>query len=303
MRFSKLRQLRSWAGWHLHGLAVWACGGPMRPGRAKRVLTRAAGCLGTSLALGASVLAVACQAPATPSVPLAVRASHRAPEPGVLLAPGTPATLSPAPGSPSPAPAPEAAPASATSPSRPPAPSPVPAAWLAYGDSITFDAFRELDGWAEAFAPAAAPEVRNAGVPGMTSLAAQLRLDALLATHPAANPVGLAFGTNDVYAGIEPVEAFIARLREMALRVRAGGRTPMLARIPWSPLERMGALEAYNEAIAQLERELGLAPGPDLYAWFREHPEQLAADGIHPRDEGGAAIRRLWAQALQRVRG
>ena len=40
--------------------------------------------------------------------------------------------------------------------------------------------------------------------------------------------------------------------------------------------------------------------GPDLYTYFREHPELLASDGIHPNGEtgGGHMIHQLWAEAL-----
>ncbi len=277
----------------------------MRPGRAKRVLTRAAGCLGSALALATSVLAVACQAPGLPLVPVAVRATLPAPQPGVPTAtpapapaPAEPSPVVPSPALPSPTPAVVVAPTPAIS--APPAQAAM--VWLAYGDSITYDAFRELAGWGDAFAPDLPPEVRNAGVAGMTSLAALARLDAVLATHPDAAAVGLAFGTNDVYSETVPVADFIDRLRQMAVRVREGGRTPMLARIAWSPLARMARVAAFNEAIETLEEELDLAPGPDLYAWFRAHPEELEDDGIHLRDDGDAAIRRLWAGALRGVR-
>jgi acyl-CoA thioesterase I len=44
----------------------------------------------------------------------------------------------------------------------------------------------------------------------------------------------------------------------------------------------------------------GLIPGPDLYAWFLAHPEQLR-DGLHPTDAGIVAINRLWASAMERL--
>ena len=40
----------------------------------------------------------------------------------------------------------------------------------------------------------------------------------------------------------------------------------------------------------------GLALGPDLYSYFRDHPTALSADGVHPTDAGAQAINNLWAE-------
>ena len=74
----------------------------------------------------------------------------------------------------------------------------------------------------------------------------------------------------------------------------------MLARIPYT-------LDAYkdehvqrlNGVIDQLTARNGLRPGPDLYAWFKDHPQELAADGIHPATAGSVSINRLWYEALR----
>ena len=233
------------------------------------------------VAVVALMLAAGCLGTPAPGPPVVVRASvaERLPAPGT---------------------APPPAVATPTAAWVPPAPSHAPLTWLAYGDSITFDAFSSLDGWAEAFPPGSAPAVRNAGVPGMSTHAGALRLDEVLADSPDARLVGLAFGTNDVYSGIVLPAAFRARLQDMAERVRAAGRTPMLARIPWSPLPQMTGTPAFNEAIAAIERKLDLTPGPDLYGWFEAHPDQVDANGVHMTPAGNAAIRRLWAEALKR---
>lgn len=290
MRSPKLRRLTSWTRWHLRQVGAWACGGYMRPGRAKRVFARAVSWLGTAIAVGVSGLAVACQAPGVPLRPVAVQASLPAPQPGVRTAEPARSVL------PDEAPTPPAsvAPAAPTQ-----APAPAVATWLAYGDSLTYQAFQDLAGWDAAFAPGAAPAVRNAGVPGMSTHAAQLRLDAVLATYPDAAVVGLAFGTNDAYSGIVAPADVAARLREMAGRIRASGRTPVLARIPWGPHPQLAAVPAFNAAIADLERELALPPGPDLYAWFEAHPEEIGEDGVHLTAAGAASVRRLWAEALR----
>lgn len=54
------------------------------------------------------------------------------------------------------------------------------------------------------------------------------------------------------------------------------------------------------EAIDSLTVQNKLPKGPDLYTYFREHPELLASDGVHPNGEtgGGHMIHQLWAEAL-----
>jgi lysophospholipase L1-like esterase len=259
----------------------------MRNGPLKTTLLLIVGRLGI-LAAGGSGLLAACHAAGTPQVPVAVRATMPAPVPGVR-------TEAPAAGAPAPARSEVGEPA--PTPTTTPAPAGEP--WLVFGDSITHDAFGRLDGWAEAFTPDAAPAVRNAGVPGLTTLQGALRIEELLALHPDARRVGLAFGTNDAFSEIVPADAFAARLRDLVDRALAAGREVRVARIPWSPLPKMAIVRDYNRAIRALERELGLAPGPDLYGWFEDHPEQLEADGVHLRDDGDAAVRRLWAEALR----
>ena len=172
-------------------------------------------------------------------------------------------------------------------------------AWLAFGDSITASAFLGLGGWTQAFDPGPSPMVRNAGIPGATAHTALLRLAEVLAANPDAARVGLAFGTNDAYSAIVAPDLFAARMRAVVEQVEVAGRRPMLATIPWSPLAQMAILPAYNEALGAIAADHQLPPGPDLYAWFAAHPDELGADGIHPTAAGSASIRRLWGAALR----
>jgi acyl-CoA thioesterase-1 len=47
----------------------------------------------------------------------------------------------------------------------------------------------------------------------------------------------------------------------------------------------------------QVASARGLLPGPNLYAWFKAHPERLA-DGLHPDPRGAIEMNRLWAEAV-----
>lgn len=186
-------------------------------------------------------------------------------------------------------------PTSAATPGARPTSTP-PAAWVAYGDSITLQSFRDTVSWDATFGERA-PEVWNVSFNGATSLTANDFLGTALKNAPEA-PVGLSFGTNDAYMGLG-VETYKRAMRRLIERVRESGRTPILALIPYSPHPKLARIPAYNEAVRELAAEMNVAVGPDLYAHFQAHPEQLQPDQIHLTDEGEAAVQRLWAEAIR----
>ncbi|HEY9724493.1 MAG TPA: SGNH/GDSL hydrolase family protein [Oscillatoriaceae cyanobacterium] len=175
-----------------------------------------------------------------------------------------------------------------------------PGLWIALGDSITVDAFATPTTWNQVLS-ADAPQVLNAGVWGETSAQGLARLPALLAAHPDARAVGIGFGSNDAFDGVVSVSDFTANLRAMVAQIRAAGMRTAIASIPYSPKPDVAAIPQYNAAIAALDQELGLTPGPDLYTWFKAHPDELQADGVHPDDAGDASIQRLWADIAQEL--
>jgi lysophospholipase L1-like esterase len=168
--------------------------------------------------------------------------------------------------------------------------------WLAFGDSITAGAFATPSTWSQSLG--AGVTVRAVGMPGATAAEAVSRLEPALADHPSARFVALGFGTNDAYRGNTP-GAFKAMLKAMIDRVRAAGRTPVIAMIPYGTDPKLADVPAFNGAIAELRAEANLPAGPDLYAHFRAHPEELAADGIHMTETGHQSIQRLWAEAAK----
>lgn len=173
--------------------------------------------------------------------------------------------------------------------------------WLAFGDSITQDAFSSPQAWNQVWA-GQAPAVINAGARGQTSTYAAGEIRPLLASHPDVRRIGLAFGTNDVLKGNTP-ESFKTMMDVAIQRMKEAGATPMVATIPYSPLPAMQKVGAFNQALKALEQQHGLPAGPDLYTWFLQHPEGIGPDGVHMTTEGNMAIQRLWAEALQRAGG
>ena len=53
----------------------------------------------------------------------------------------------------------------------------------------------------------------------------------------------------------------------------------------------------YATACREVASANGLPPGPDFYQYFKDHPDQLQVDKVHPNDAGSAAMQRLWAES------
>lgn len=171
--------------------------------------------------------------------------------------------------------------------------------WLAFGDSITQDAFAANVAW-RSLLGTDGPQPINAGVRGDTTTTALGRLDGVLRDHPQATHVGVAFGTNDVW-GRMTVEQFTMQLQQIVDRVRAAGKVPVLATIPYSPESELARLPEYNRAIARLQASNSLPAGPDLYTLVRDGNDLLGADGVHMTPSGSQAIQRAWADIANRL--
>jgi lysophospholipase L1-like esterase len=170
--------------------------------------------------------------------------------------------------------------------------------WVFFGDSITSAVFDRAPAHRPTFPEAVArrhpgyyPAVIGAGFGSLHHADAVRRIDEVLALNPDAKVVALAFGSNDW----DPV-AFEADLLEVVRKVRAAGRIPVVARIPFradSPVDYPARLNAVVDAVTA---RLGLLPGPDLHGWFRSNPGHLT-DGLHPDDAGAVEMIRRWAEA------
>lgn len=176
--------------------------------------------------------------------------------------------------------------------------------WIFLGDSVTALAFDRAAERGPSFAdlvraryPPSEPITLDAGVSGETSAQALARLDQCLAANPDFHFWVIGYGTNDVPSDPSgaAAAAFAGRIGRMAARIQAAGHVPVVVPIPYSRDPAHAAIPAYNAALLALADSQGLLVGPDLYAYFAAHPDQLAPDGIHPTDAGNAAINRLWA--------
>ena len=174
--------------------------------------------------------------------------------------------------------------------------------WLFLGDSITAGVFDRAPGHQPSFAEAVArrhpgyhPAMIQVGKGNLHHPDALALLERALALTPDARVVALGFGSNDW----DPV-AFRKDLIAVVERVRAAGKIPIVARIPFRADAKEDFPARLDVVVDAVTRELGLVPGPDLYGGFKAHPERLS-DGLHPDDAGSVEMSRLWAEAVERL--
>jgi hypothetical protein len=141
------------------------------------------------------------------------------------------------------------------------------------------------------------PALINGSVAGERCAAGLARVAAVLALNPECRHFAVSYGAVEASTGDVSPEQFRAQLGELIRALVEAERIPILARIPFARSGQQTIVSAYNDVIDEVTREHGLLSGPDLYAWFAAHPEQLDAAG-QPSPEGRAAIQRLWAEAL-----
>jgi lysophospholipase L1-like esterase len=177
--------------------------------------------------------------------------------------------------------------------------------WFFMGDSVTAFAFgrappHEIDFGAniQHRHPPHSPLVINGGIGGEKSDEGLRHIDEWLTLNPDARFWCLAYGTNDSAGDATDTAPFRANLGAILGRVQGAGRIPILASIPFAADGQHANIPRFNDVIADLRVAHSLPKGPDLYAWFAAHPEELR-DGLHPNDRGVGSINRLWADAVE----
>ncbi len=171
-------------------------------------------------------------------------------------------------------------------------------AWLILGDSTTsvgLDPARPpfLARAVAARHPGRLPITLSGGTGGEPAAHLAERLRVALPTLPPGSLVGLCYGTNDATFARKRRD-FERDLQAAIATIKAAGHDPLLAVVPWS---LNGAIADYAQACRDVAQANGLPPGPDFYAWFKAHPEELAFDRVHPNAQGVASMQRLWAEA------
>jgi lysophospholipase L1-like esterase len=174
------------------------------------------------------------------------------------------------------------------------------------GDSITAAAFARCPANQPSFAelvrraaPERFPAMIDGGVGGVNSGYGVSVVDDWLALNPDFHVWAIGYGTNDAWQKVPP-SVFEANLQNLIDRIEDAGRVPVIARIPFAAEGPDDAhVRALNGVLDRVAARNGLLPGPDLYAWFRTHRDELGPDGVHPTDAGTRSINRLWYEALR----
>jgi lysophospholipase L1-like esterase len=179
--------------------------------------------------------------------------------------------------------------------------------WFFLGDSITAfwaDRSDQSPTHQPSFAagialahPSFFPLMIDGGIGGEKSDEGVGHIDAWLALNPDCMYWGIGYGTNDAAGNTSSTVTFAANMQIIIDHVVAAGRIPVLARIPYATDGQHDFLPAFNDVIDDLVATNGLRPGPDFYAWFLAHPDELR-DQIHPSDAGIVSMNRLWTEAM-----
>lgn len=167
-----------------------------------------------------------------------------------------------------------------------------------FGDSITAFAYdRDTPSDQPSFAEdvhakhdAYFPAMINGGIGAELTKDALDRVDVALELNPDFHFFAIGYGTNDAWGNKTDTSALKANLQAVIDKIVAAGRVPVLAHIPYSPGGNHDTLGVFNQAIDDLAQKNKLLPGPDLYAWFKAHPDELmpAPDLVHPLPPGGS---------------
>ena len=177
--------------------------------------------------------------------------------------------------------------------------------WFFMGDSITAAAFDREPARRPSFAdcvaqrhPAFFPMMIAGGTGGTTSRDGASHVDEWIARNPDVRFWAIGYGSNDAAGDARDITTFRASLELIVSRLRAAGRVPILATIPYASDGQHAGIPTFNLAIEDVRAAHGLTRGPDLYAWFAAHPDELR-DGLHPNDRGAVSMNRLWADAVE----
>jgi acyl-CoA thioesterase-1 len=176
--------------------------------------------------------------------------------------------------------------------------------WFFVGDSITALAFNRTPAHQPSFAAWVNrrrgeyfPAMIDGGHGGDKSDEGATRIGECLLGNPDVHFWAIAFGTNDAAGNASETTRFRRNMETIVNRVREAGRLPILATIPFASDGQHENIPSFNRALEEIRAANALAPGPDLYAWFVAHPDELQ-DGVHPSDRGVVSINRLWAEAV-----
>ena len=178
--------------------------------------------------------------------------------------------------------------------------------WMFYGDSLTQDGMhhRQILGqrnFSQLIAqsrPRLYPPFEDGGTATLQSRDGAQRIAGWLRTFPG-RYVGLSYGTNDANACLSPA-SFYGHYVTMVRAVLKMRKVPVVPTIPWARSANVQTCAPrLNARIKALYRAFPrIVKGPDLWSYFKAHPDLIGPDDLHPTEAGYAVYRRLWANAM-----
>ncbi len=176
--------------------------------------------------------------------------------------------------------------------------------WIFYGDSITAGGMNNCygTGFATHINTLDAryfPVQENGGIGGITSTDGRNNIDRWLSTYPG-KYVSIAYGTNDAWGNQTGAQKYYENTVYMIEAVLAKGKVAILPKIPYATEAGVNSyLDDYNAMIDRIYEEYPqVVQGPDFDTYFRENPDMLSGDGVHPSSDGYAEMRRIWAETM-----
>ena len=171
--------------------------------------------------------------------------------------------------------------------------------WIFLGDSITATTMHpgpeSFSGLVHDKHATYYPLMINAGIGGTTTMDALADLEQNMVAYPDVQNWAVSYGTNDSAGGdASYANAFGERLRTIITRLQAAGKSVFVPRIPF---KNSSDVRPYNAVLDQIVASTGASRGPDLYAHFSAHKDELG-DGVHPNGKGSDSMNRLWAEAV-----
>ncbi|MCM1315886.1 MAG: GDSL-type esterase/lipase family protein [Prevotella sp.] len=179
--------------------------------------------------------------------------------------------------------------------------------WIFYGDSIT--ACGMMNCYGTGFAEFVNqldnnyfPIQENGGIGGITSTHGTENIDRWLEAF-VGKYVSVAYGTNDAWGNPSATEKYYENTAYMVEKIIEAGKIPVIPKIPYATEKAVGDnVPAYNAMIEKIyENYPEVIKGPDFETLFRENPDLLSADGVHPNDNGYATMRELWASTMYKA--
>lgn len=159
--------------------------------------------------------------------------------------------------------------------------------WLLTGDSITEQMFEFPD-----------PKITNVGLSSLTSADALTSINNWIIQNPT-EVVTVNFGINDQILPCN-TESYISNIRQIVKKLKDAGKVIYIPTIPWSsdPL-RAECGEKQNKELEKLYLEQPELRGPNVWSFYKNNPQLIGEERIHPTREGYNKLKEFWLEFIR----